>query len=323
LLPVFTQAEKRKMSRRRAIVFGIMLMCLGSNSKAQVTYSGTTSADAFLATGSSNNPDGSDLTGLNFGGAGTLVVAPASSAKGEFQSVLKFNLTNAVAMFNANYGAGNWTITGVSLKLTSNYGTGGVQPNNAIFPVISGGQFVIEWLSTNDWVEGTGTPNLPTMDGVTYDSLPGLLASQHKILCTNTYSPPGNNVPVTYPLPLDTNLVAEVSAGGDVTLLFYAADDQIGYLFNSYSYGRGNEPLILVTADLMQPEILSGYFTNAGFHITGSGAANLQYQVQATANLVTTNWQILGTATADSAGAIQFDDTTVTNQPQRFYRLSH
>ncbi len=311
------------MSRRRAIVFGIMLLCLGSLAEAQVTYSGMNSADAFLATGSPDNPVGTDLTGLNFGGAGTLVVAPAASAKGEFQSLLKFNLANAVAMFNTNYGAGNWIITGVSLKLTSNYGTGGVQPNNAIFPAISGGQFIIEWLSTNDWVEGTGTPNLPTTDGVTCDSLSDLLSVAHEILCTNAYSPPGDNVPVTYALPLNTNLVAEVANGGDVTLLFYAADDQIGYLFNSYSYGRGNEPLILVTANLTQPEMLSGCFTNAGFHITGRGAANLQYQIQATANLTTTNWQILGTVAADGAGGIQFDDTTVSNQPQRFYRLSH
>ena len=212
----------------------------GQSAKAQVTYSGTTSADAFLATGSPGNPEGADLTGLNFGGAGTLVVAPATSVKGEFQSVLEFNLTNAVGLFDTNFGAGNWTITGISLKLTSNYGTGGVQPNNAIFPAISGGQFVIEWLSTNGWPEGTGTPNLPTMDGVTYDSLPDLLSGPHEILCTNTYSPPGNNLPVTYTLPLDTNLVAEVAGGGDVTLLFFAADNQIGYLFNSYSYGRGN-----------------------------------------------------------------------------------
>ena len=122
------------MSRRPAIVFAVTLLCLGSTAKAQVTYTGTDYADAFLATGSPNNPDGADLTGLNFGGAGTLVVAPASSVKGEFQSVIKFNLANAVALFNTNYGAGNWNITGISLELTSNYGTGGVQPNNAIFP---------------------------------------------------------------------------------------------------------------------------------------------------------------------------------------------
>ena len=51
--------------------------------RAQVTYTGTTTADAFLPTGSAANPVGTDLTGLNFGAAGTLVVAPPSSVKGD------------------------------------------------------------------------------------------------------------------------------------------------------------------------------------------------------------------------------------------------
>jgi hypothetical protein len=311
------------MNRRRAIVFAIMLLCPGAIAEAQITYTGMDYADAFLATGSSNNPAGTDLTGLNFGAAGILVVAPAASVKGEFQSVLKFNLSDAVALFNTNYGVGNWTITAISLALTSNYGTGGVQPNNAIFPVVNGGQFVIEWLSDDDWVEGTGTPNLPTTDGVTYDSLPGLLSGAYEILCTNTYVPPGNNVPVTYLLPLATNLVNDVSGGGDVTFLLYAADDQIGYLFNSYNYGRGNEPLIDVTATVyaVPLKILSGYFTNGLFHLTGIGGTDLQYQVQASSNLTTVGWQTIGTATADGAGMIQYDDATITNHPQRFYRL--
>ena len=301
-----------------------VILCLVHVAGAQVTYTGTTSADAFLATGSSSNPAGVDLTALNFGGAGTLVIAPATSVKGEFQSVIKFNLTNAIALFNTTCGTNNWTIADISLELTSNYGTGGVQPNNAIFPVISGGKFVIEWLSNDDWVEGTGTPNLPTTDGVNYDLLSDLLSGAHEILGTNTYVPPGNNVHLTYTLPLTTNLLADVSGGGKVTFLFYAADDQIGYLFNSYSYGRGNEPLVHVTATLnaVQLKILSGYFTNGLFHLTGSGGTKLQYQVQANSDLTTTNWQTIGTATADSVGIVQFDDTAATNQPQRFYRLS-
>jgi hypothetical protein len=312
------------VSRQRVIIFCVTLACLCSIATAQVTYTVTTSADAFLATGSTNNPVGADLTDLNFGAAGTLVITPASSVKGEFQSVIKFNLSGATSLFNATYGTNNWTITGLSLELTSNYGTSGVQPNNAIFPMISGGQFIIEWLSNDNWAEGTGTPNLPTTEGVTYDSLPDLLSGAHEILCTNTYVPPGNNVPVTYTLPLDTNLVNGVSGGGDVTFLLYAADNQIGYLFNSYNYGRGNEPLINVTVALnaVQLKILSGYFTNGLFHLTGIGGMNLQYQVQANSNLATTNWQTIGTATADSAGMIQFDDTTITNHPQRFFRLS-
>jgi hypothetical protein len=317
------------MNCHPAIIFAVLVLCLGSNTKAQVTYSGADYADAFLATGSSNNPEETDLTGLNFGAAGTLVVAPATSLKGEFQSVLKFNLSNAIALFNTNYGAGNWTITSLSLGLTSNYGTNGEQPKNVIFPMISTGKFVVEWLSNDDWVEGTGTPNLPTTDGVTYDSLSdlptNLLSGSHDILCTNTYTPPGDYVPVTYPLPLHTSLVADVMGGGDVTLLLYAADNQIGYLFNSQNYGSPDEPLINITAtsNAVPVKILSGCFTNGLFHLAGIGGMNLQYQVQTSSNLGTTNWQTIGTATADSAGMIQFDDTTAANQPQRFYRFSH
>jgi len=187
--------DDRKMNWHPAIASAMTLLCLGSVARAQVTNTVANYADAFLATGSSNNPDGTDLTGENFGGDGTLVVASAASEKGEFQSVLKFNLANLVSLFNTNYGAGSWIITGLSLTLTSNHATDAVQPNNGIFPKISGGQFVIEWLADDDWMEGTGTPNVPTTDGVTYDSLPDLLSGASEILCTNLYTPPGNNVP--------------------------------------------------------------------------------------------------------------------------------
>ena len=312
------------MNCHRAVIFAVAWLGLGFITKAQVTYTGMDDADAFLATGSSNNPAGTDLTGLNFGGAGTLVVASAASGKGEFQSVLKFNLANAVALFNANYGVGHWIITSLSLTLTSNYGTGGVQPNNAVFPMISSGHFVIEWLSNDDWVEGTGTPNLPTTDGVTYDSLPVLLSGEHEILGTNFYSPPGNNMPVTYPLPLTTNLLANVSAGGDVTFLFYAADDQIGYLFNSYSYGRGNQPLINVTATANAAPLknLSGIFTKGVFHLTGAGNNKCDLSNpslhQSGDDQLADDWHgHRRTATA----TFFIDDLNATNA-QRFYRFS-
>ena len=104
----------------------------------------------------------------------------------------------------------------------------------------------------------------------------------------------------------------------------YAADNQIGYLFNSWNYGRGNEPLINVTAclNVVPPKILSGYFTNGLFHLIGFGGANLQYQVQANTPLTTTNWQTIGTVKADGAGMIQFNDPSAI-QPYRFYRLLH
>jgi hypothetical protein len=307
------------MTLPRNILVAVIL-CLGQFAGAQVTNSSMTTADAFLCTGSANYQNGADLTGLNFGAAGTLIVAPATSANGEFQSVIRFNLAAGVAQFNTAYGSNNWSVSGVSLDLTSNYGVGGVQPNNPIFPVISGGQFVIEWLADDDWIEGTGTPNLPTTDGVCFNSLPVLLAQPREILCTNTYSPPGNNIHVLWPLPLATNLVADISGGGDVTFRFYAVDNQVGYLFNSYKYGRGNEPLIHVVATPVL-KILSGAFTNGGFQLTGIGNNNAVYQIQASTNLATINWLTIGAATADGSGKILFNDSSATNA-LRFYRLS-
>ena len=233
------------------------------------------SADAFLATGSAGNPAGTNLTGLNFGAAGALFIAPAASPKGEFQSILRFDLSGASNVFNATYGTNDWSVTGISLTLRGNNGMAGEQPMNLIFPPISAGSFVIKWLSDNDWAEGTGTPITPTTDGVTYDSLPTLLSGPTAILCTNTYTPPGDFVPVTYPLPLNTNVVAEIMNGAQASFLLYAADNQIGYLFNSTNFGRGDEPLLNVTANYIPPRIVAGYFTNGGFQLTGSGTARI------------------------------------------------
>ncbi len=286
---------------QKAIGLLLWLCLLVWSAQAQLTYSGTTTADAFLATGSLDNPIGTDLAGDNFGDAGTLAISPASADKGAFESVIRFNFSAAATLFNSAYGTNAWTVSAISLTLTSNYGTNGVQPNNKIFNVISGGNFVIEWITNNVWVEGTGNPAIPTDDGVTWDSLPGLLSGPCKILGTNTYTPPGINVPVIYSLPLDTNLVADITNGGDTSLLFYATDNQIGYLFNSHEYGRGNDPLINVTAVPLL-ELLSGYFTNRVFHLTGIGGPDRQYQVQANSDLTKTNWSTLGTVAANTNG---------------------
>src|SRR6516225_8435445 len=98
------------------------LLALPGPGRADTSFTiNNTTADAFLASGSPNNPVGTNLTSLNFGGAGTLAIAPAPSTKGEFDSVIKFNTVAAVSQFNSTYGAGNWQITGATLSLASNF----------------------------------------------------------------------------------------------------------------------------------------------------------------------------------------------------------
>ena len=66
-----------------------------------------------------------------------------------------------------------------------------------------------------------------------FNSIPSLLSAGYDSLGTYTYTPPGNNVYANYSLSLDANLVSDAAAGGAVSLYFYAADNQVSYLFNS------------------------------------------------------------------------------------------
>jgi len=231
-----------------------MAFALSFNCRAGTLYVITnTTADAFLASGSAGNPAGANLTAHNYGGAGTLAIAPASSTKGEFDSVIKFNTAGAIGQFNSTYGAGNWTITGLTLSLASNTGTNGAIPGNNIFNTVSGGNFGIDWLSDDAWMEGSGNPQSPSPTGVNFNSISTLLSSPYDSLGTFTYTPPGNNVYATYSLPLDAGLVSDAAAGGDVSLYFYAADNQISYLFNSRSFSSGHPELTLTAVAVPEP----------------------------------------------------------------------
>ena len=237
-----------------AATCGIIVACPFAG-KADTSYTvNNTTADAFLASGSAANPLGSDLTSVNFGGAGTLAIAPASATKGEYDSIIKFNLASAVSQFNTTYGAGNWRVSGLTLSLASNFGTQGAQPNNANFNTINAGSFGIDWLPYDGWTEGTGsgngTPGYPNNSFVSFNSISTLFSAGDDSLGTFTYTPPGNNVYANYALPLDSSLVSDATAGGDVSLYFYAADNQVNYLFNSRSY-TSNHPELTLTATLV------------------------------------------------------------------------
>jgi hypothetical protein len=70
------------------------------------------------------------------------------------------------------------------------------------------------------------------------------------------------------------------------------------------------------------PRWLSGKWVSGGFQLTGIGGPLLPYQVLASTNLATPNWTTVGTATADTSGALQFLHSSATNSGQRFYRLA-
>jgi hypothetical protein len=219
------------------------------------TISNTT-ADAFLASGPTGGPN---LSGLNFGNAGTLAVAPAGSPKGEFDSVIKFNTAAAVSQFNATYGIGNWQITGFTLSLASSFGTQGAQPGNTNFNTINGGSFGIDWLGNDSWAEGTGGGNgAPAGASISFNSLSTLFSAGSASLGSFTYTPPGNGIYENYLLPLNSSLVSDAAAGGDVSLYFFAADNQVSYLFNSREFTgtpSGHPELALTATAIPEPTI--------------------------------------------------------------------
>ena len=142
----FTMLKSKQTDIILAVCGAVLALPLAARAQATYTINDSTAA-AFMASGSADNPDGSNLTEENYGNAGTLAIAPASSTKGAFDSVILFNTSAAVSQFNTDYGAGDWSITGVQLSLASNFGVQGAQPNNDIFNTINAGSFGIDWLS--------------------------------------------------------------------------------------------------------------------------------------------------------------------------------
>jgi hypothetical protein len=222
-----------------------IILTLPDIGKADTSYTiNNTTADAFLS--------GASPT-LNFGGAGTLAIAPASSTKGEFDSIIMFNTASAVSQFNTTYGVGNWTITGFMLSLASNFGTNGAIPNNSLLNTVSGGSFGVDWLAYDSWVEGTGGGNGATNGAVSFNSISTLFSAGSDSLGTYTYTPPGNNIYANYSLPLDVNLVSDATAGGPVSLYFYAADNHVSYLFNSKEFASNHPKFTVTVAPVPEP----------------------------------------------------------------------
>jgi|HubBroStandDraft_5_1064220.scaffolds.fasta_scaffold181447_2 hypothetical protein len=230
-------------------------------SRAQTTYTvNDSTAAAFMASGSAENPDGANLADVNYGNAGTLAIAPATSTKGAFDSVLLFNTAAAVTQFNTSYGAGNWAVTGVQLSLASNFGVQGSQPNNLIFNTINAGSFGIDSLTDATWTPGTGggggTPGYPSNSDVDYAYVPTLLSLGYDSLGDFSYTPPGNNVYLTYTMPTDAGL-DNAAADGAVSLFFYAADDQVSYLFNSQVFASNHPELMITASPVPEPAALT------------------------------------------------------------------
>jgi hypothetical protein len=229
--------------------FLLPLVCLATAALcAPLSHAATSSsnpvADAFVTTGPSPSPS-PGFSSNNYGGASLLAVAASGNPKGEFQSVMRFDLTSAVSTFDTQFGAGLWSIQSVTLQLTAE------NPANqtGLFATPpSAGNFSISWMQNNTWVEGTGTPAAPTTVGITFATLNSFIGAGDEDLGTFAYSgaTSGSN---SYTLNLTSGFTTNLLAGGPLSFRFLAADSSVSYLFDSRSAGTtANRPVLTVTA---------------------------------------------------------------------------
>lgn len=220
---------------RSFCVVGVVLVGVcASHAIAAVTQSINPVADTFVA---ASNPN------ANFGAAGGLALSPSSAANGEFQSVMRFDLASVKASFDATFGEGNWQLTSVSLKLTATL------PNNPIFNTSAAGQFAIEWMQDDAWIEGTGMPSAPGATGLNFNTLPTHLANGVASLGTFSFAG-GNSGSATYALPLQASFASDITSGSLVSLHAFAGDNAVSYLFNSRNVSNvANRPELSITAD--------------------------------------------------------------------------
>jgi hypothetical protein len=246
----FRQIPARAI-RPAAIVLFVASAALSRTSAAAVVASAPDVADAFVAAGPTNN-----LAGNNYGAAGALSVTTGGQTTGEFQTVMRFDLSSAKAAFDAAYGPGNWTIQSAALQLTA------ASSNNPLFSASSAGSFAAIWMQSDAWGEGTGNPNAPTTDGVTFATLPTFLGASDQAVGVFAFDG-GTSGANTYGLGLPPAFASDLSAGGPVSLRLSAADGSVSYLFNSRNFGTASaRPVLTVT---VVPEPMAAGILVVGF----------------------------------------------------------
>ena len=169
-------------------------------------------------------------------------LAPGS-ARGEFQTLMRFDLGPAKSSFDAAFGPGNWRLESATLRLSA------ANPNNPIFNPSAAGPFSVGWMQNDAWVEGTGTPMSPTLDGVMYATLPAFISPQDQGLGTFAFAG-GTSGTANYALNVGSGFSGDVEAGGLLSMrLFAEPGTTVAYNFSSRSFQTvGNRPLLTLSA---------------------------------------------------------------------------
>ena len=216
----------------------LLFVLIADGTQATIFFTNSAEADTFVR---SNAP------AANYGGAGALSVSGSTSTNtasgqtnGSADTFIRFNTASMVAGFNTLFGVYNWSITGARLQVTEV-----ATPNNSIFDQ-GKGAFAIWWANAGTWAEGTGMPNTPTADGIAFTNEPTLLTNTAYL---GTFTNTATSATLLFPLALPSAFVTNAQAGGEVTLFLTAIAPQIGFTFNSRTFGTATaRPFLEISA---------------------------------------------------------------------------
>jgi hypothetical protein len=210
------------------------------NASAQITVTNNPAIDAFVRSADPTH---------NYGAAGALSVSgpiatnSLGAQNGLLDSFLQFNVSGAVSSFNTAFGAGQWTISGITLGVTAQ------APNNTVFNYGSG-TFAVDWMGNNSWTEGTGTPASPGSTVINYGQESSLLNSNvDEALGTFNYDG-ATSGRMNLSLGLTPGFISEISTGSLVSLYMTATSNStVGFTFNSENFGTASaRPALILTA---------------------------------------------------------------------------
>ena len=295
-------------------LFATILIFIAVNFSRAAIFTNSVDADTFVR---SNAPT------ANYGGAGALSVSGATATNtasgttnGIADTFIRFNTAAMVTNFNLLFGTNNWVITGAKLQVTEV-----ATPNNSIFDQGTGA-FAIYWIAGDNWTEGNGTPMMSsTTGGIVYTNEPVLLTNAASL---GTFTNTSSNATLLFPLALPATFAGDAQAGGEVTLFLTTVDPQIGFTFNSRSFGTASARPFLEISAAPVPGItnivLSG--TNVILSATNGAAGGTYYVLSSTnAALPLSQWTPVATNVLSGSGNFTTTVTNANTTAQQFFIL--
>jgi hypothetical protein len=239
---------------------------------------------------------------------------------GVSDSFIRFNTAAMVANFNSAFGPDNWAISSAMLLVTE---VGA--PLNGIFNR-GQGAFEIRWIAATNWIEGTGTPSLPTTDGISYNDEAALLNAGTDA-SLGVFTNAGANATSSFQLALPSVFVNDLSAGGEVDFYLTAADPNIGFTMNSQNFTTASARPFLMISAVSIPGITTISLSATNLVLTATnGVAGGTYYVLTSTNvtLPLNQWAPVATNVLTGDGAFTITATNAANgnaPSQQFFIL--